>query len=30
MKDFIHDYFFVERFKKAYESIFKPMASQEQ
>jgi hypothetical protein len=29
MKDFVHDYS-VERFKKAYEGIFKPMASQEQ
>jgi hypothetical protein len=29
MEDFIHDYFFVERFKKAYEGTFKPMTSKE-
>jgi hypothetical protein len=29
MEDFVHDYFSIERFKKAYESIFKPMTSQE-
>jgi hypothetical protein len=29
MEDFVHDYFSVERFKKAYEGIFKPMTSQE-
>jgi hypothetical protein len=27
MEDFVHDYFSVERFKKAYEGIFKPMTS---
>jgi hypothetical protein len=30
MEDFDHDYFFVQRFKKAYEVTFKPMTSQEQ
>jgi hypothetical protein len=30
MKYFVHDYFFVERFKKAYEGTFKPITSQEQ
>jgi hypothetical protein len=29
MEDFVHDYFSVERFKKAYEGTFKPMTSQE-
>jgi C1A family cysteine protease len=29
MKNFVH-YYSVERFKKAYEGIFKPMRSQEQ
>jgi hypothetical protein len=30
MEDFIHYYFSIERFKNAYEGIFKPMTSQEQ
>jgi hypothetical protein len=30
MEYFDHDYFFVQRFKKAYEVTFKPMTSQEQ
>jgi hypothetical protein len=30
MEDFVHDYFSVQRFKKAYEGTFKPMTSQEQ
>jgi hypothetical protein len=30
MEDFVHDYFSMERFKKAYEVTFKPMTSQEQ
>jgi hypothetical protein len=30
MEDFVHDYFSVERFKKAYEGIFKLITSQEQ
>jgi hypothetical protein len=30
MKDFVHDYFFPERFKKNYEDTFKPITSQEQ
>jgi hypothetical protein len=30
MEDFVHDYFSVERFKKAYEGTFKSMTSQEQ
>jgi hypothetical protein len=30
MEDFIHDYFSVEMFRKAYEGTFKPMTSQEQ
>jgi hypothetical protein len=29
MEDFVHDYFFVERFKKTYEGTFKPITSQE-
>jgi hypothetical protein len=30
MEDFVHDYFSVQRFMKAYEGTFKPMISQEQ
>jgi hypothetical protein len=30
IEDFVHDYFSVERFKKAYKGIFKPITSQEQ
>jgi hypothetical protein len=30
MKDFVHNYFSVERFRKAYEGTFKPMTSHEQ
>jgi hypothetical protein len=29
MEDFVHDYFSIERFKKAYECTFKPITSQE-
>jgi hypothetical protein len=30
MEDFVHDYFSIKRFRKAYEGTFKPMTSQEQ
>jgi hypothetical protein len=30
MEDFVHEYFLVHRFRKAYEGTFKPMTSQEQ
>jgi hypothetical protein len=30
MEDFVHEYFSVHRFRKAYEGTFKPMTSQEQ